>query len=112
LNDWIANLHWFNRGTPIYDYYDQARDNIRKVVEIAEGEGCAGHIIVVGHSLGGALAQHVAYAHPKIRRVYAFDPSWVIGTDDFFRLGIPMYNEDRYFDYVYERRNSGVLALY
>jgi pimeloyl-ACP methyl ester carboxylesterase len=102
FNDWIANLHWLHQATPIYDYYDQARDNIRKVVDIAEQEGCAGHIIAVGHSLGGALAQHVAYANPKIRRVYAFDPSFVIGTDDFFLLGIPMYNEDRYFDYVYE----------
>jgi pimeloyl-ACP methyl ester carboxylesterase len=102
FDDWVANFHWFNRLTPVDDYYDQARDNIGKVVAIAERQGCGGRIIAVGHSLGGGLAQHVAYANPKIRTVYAFDPSFVIGSTDFNMLGLPIYREGRKFDYVYE----------
>lgn len=102
FDDWVANFHWFHRLTPIDDYYDQARDNIAQVVAIAERQGCAGRIIAVGHSLGGGLAQHVAYANPKISTVYAFDPSFVIGSTDFNLLGLPSYKEGRKFDYVYE----------
>jgi pimeloyl-ACP methyl ester carboxylesterase len=36
-------------------------------------------ITAVGHSLGGGLAQLAAYSDPRIRRVYAFDPSMVTG---------------------------------
>lgn len=108
-DDWVANFHWFHRLTPIDDYYDQARDNIASVVKIAEGQGCAGRIIAVGHSLGGGLAQHVAYANKKIRTVYAFDPSFVIGSTDFNLLGLPIYRDGRKFDYVYE--HGEVLAF-
>ena len=101
-DDWVANFHWFHRLTSIYDYYDEARDNIGAVVAIAERQGCTGRIIAVGHSLGGGLAQHVAYANKKIRTVYAFDPSFVIGSTDFNLLGLPIYREGRRFDYVYE----------
>ncbi len=100
-DDWVANFHWFHQLTPVYDYYDQARDNIGKAVETAERQGCA-NIVTAGHSLGGGLAQHVAYAHRKIRFVYAFDTSFVIGTRDFSLLELPKYEKDRYFDYVYE----------
>ena len=102
FDDWIANFHWFHQLTPIYDYYDQARDNIAGIVDKAERQGCAGRILAVGHSLGGGLAQHVAYAHPGISTVYAFDPSFVIGTRDFSLLELPKYEKGRYFDYVYE----------
>jgi pimeloyl-ACP methyl ester carboxylesterase len=102
FDDWLANFHWFHRMTPVDDYYDQARGNIVDVVKIAEGQGCAGRIIAVGHSLGGGLAQHVAYANPKIRTVYAFDPSFVIGSTDFNMLGLPIYRDGAKFDYVYE----------
>ncbi len=102
LDDWIANFHWFHRLTPIDDYYDQARGNIATVVKIAKQQGCGGRIVAVGHSLGGGLAQHVAYAHPKIRTVYAFDPSFVIGSTDFNLLGLPIHRDGAKFDYVYE----------
>jgi pimeloyl-ACP methyl ester carboxylesterase len=108
-DDWVANFHWFHRLTPIDDYYDQARNNIASVVEKAERQGCAGRIIAVGHSLGGGLAQHVAYAHPKIRTVYAFDPSFVIGSTDFNLLGLPIHRDGRKFDYVYE--HGEILAI-
>jgi len=79
------------------------------VVAIAERQGCAGRIVAVGHSLGGGLAQHVAYANPKIRTAYAFDPSFVVGSTDFNLLGLPIYREGRNFDYVYE--HGEILAL-
>jgi len=36
-------------------------------------------MVAVGHSLGGGLAEHVAYAHPKVDNVFAFDSSPVTG---------------------------------
>jgi pimeloyl-ACP methyl ester carboxylesterase len=39
-------------------------------------------IVAVGHSLGGGLAQQAAYMDPRIRQVYAFDPSIVTGSSD------------------------------
>ena len=68
------------RATPVYDQYDQVRDHIGDFVAHIEHDGCfrpgATQITAVGHSLGGGLAQLAAYADPKIRRVYAFDPPW------------------------------------
>jgi pimeloyl-ACP methyl ester carboxylesterase len=101
-DDWLANLHWFHRMTPVADYYDQARGNIDAVVAAAVKQGCGRRIIAVGHSLGGGLAQHVSYAHPKIRNVYAFDPSLVVGSTDFNLLGLEIHRKDAKFDYVYE----------
>lgn len=102
VDDWIANFRWFHRNTPLFDYYDQARTQIGAVVRVAESRGCAGRIVAVGHSLGGGLAQHVAYSHPKIRVVYAFDPSFVIGLGQLVDDGERVYRDNRYFDYVYE----------
>jgi pimeloyl-ACP methyl ester carboxylesterase len=102
FDDWFANFHWFHRLTPFEDYYDQARNNIGSVVQVAQGQGCGGHIVAVGHSLGGGLAQHVAYAHPAIKTVYAFDPSFVIGSTDFELLGAEPLKRGRKVDYVYE----------
>jgi pimeloyl-ACP methyl ester carboxylesterase len=109
FDDWIANFHWFNRLTPIYDYYDQAGGHIDEIVSMAERIGCRGRIVAVGHSLGGGLAQHVAYGHPRIRIVYAFDPSFVIGIGDFAAAGEQTYRKNRLFDYVYE--HGEILAL-
>jgi pimeloyl-ACP methyl ester carboxylesterase len=81
--DWESNFHWILRGLPIYDQYEQVRDHIGDFIGHAERDPCyragATEIIAVGHSLGGGLAQLAAYSDPKIRRVYAFDPSMVTG---------------------------------
>jgi pimeloyl-ACP methyl ester carboxylesterase len=59
------------------------RDHIGNFVAHIERDKCyrsgATQIAAVGHSLGGGLAQLAAYSDPKIRRVYAFDPSMVTG---------------------------------
>jgi len=82
------------RAFPIYDQYDQVRDHIGDFISHIERDGCyragATEIVAVGHSLGGGLAQLAAYSDPRIRRVYAFDPSMVTG---FYSVNPP--NRDR-----------------
>jgi pimeloyl-ACP methyl ester carboxylesterase len=81
--DWESNFHWILRAFPIYDQYEQVRDHIGDFIGHVERDKCyragATEIIAVGHSLGGGLAQLAAYSDPRIRRVYAFDPSMVTG---------------------------------
>jgi pimeloyl-ACP methyl ester carboxylesterase len=81
--DWESNFHWILRAFPVYDQYDQVRDHIRDFIGHIERDKCYQRgptlITAVGHSLGGGLAQLAAYSDPKIRRVYAFDPSMVTG---------------------------------
>jgi pimeloyl-ACP methyl ester carboxylesterase len=81
--DWESNFHWILRAFPIYDQYDQVRDHVGDFIGHIERDKCyrdgPTQITAVGHSLGGGLAQLAAYSDPRIRRVYAFDPSMVTG---------------------------------
>ena len=81
--DWESNFHWILRAFPIYDQYDQVRDHVGDFIGHIESDPCyrrgPTQITAVGHSLGGGLAQLAAYSDPRIRRVYAFDPSMVTG---------------------------------
>ena len=92
--DWESNFHWILRAFPIYDQYDQVRDHIGDFIDRLQSDRCyragATQITAVGHSLGGGLAQLAAYSDPRIRRVYAFDPSMVTG---FYSVDPP--NRDR-----------------
>jgi len=84
--DWTSNLHWLLRLLPVYDQYDQVQDHAPEFVRAIESEPCylkgVTQIVAVGHSLGGGLAQQAAYVDPRIRHVYAFDPSVVTGSSD------------------------------
>lgn len=87
--DWQSNFRWLRRLSPRFDQYDQVREHMGRVVQQIERGGCNGtatRFVAVGHSLGGGLAQQAAYAHPKIRYVYAFDPSPVTGFFDISEL--------------------------
>jgi len=90
--DWYANLRWFLH--PVVDHYTLTVDTIAPALQTwLEEEIAAGRIapnvklVATGHSLGGGLAQQMAYAFrapPSARdlrfeRVYAFDPSPVTG---------------------------------
>jgi pimeloyl-ACP methyl ester carboxylesterase len=79
-------LHWLVRLLPLYDQYEQVQDYTPEFVERIAWEPCFAkgttQIIAVGHSLGGGLAQQAAYVNPRIRQVYAFDPSIVTGSTD------------------------------
>ena len=83
VGDWVSNFHWFIRALPVYDQYDQVRDKIGRFVDQIEKQDCyrkdVTRIVTLGHSLGGGLAQIAAYADPRVRRIYAFDPSPVTG---------------------------------
>lgn len=92
--DWFSNARWFIptwlRGE---DQYDVTRDWVSRAIEaevqdrIREGTLLPTvKIVAVGHSLGGGLAQQLAYAMPKsvphqikISRVVAFNSSPVTG---------------------------------
>jgi hypothetical protein len=106
--DWWSNFRWVTRFIPTgWDQYDLTRSEIVKVAARAKQRAEQRHqtlrIVTAGHSLGGGLAQHAAYAHPEIKLVSAFDPSPVTGfrsvprpARDANRLGIVI-------DRVYER---------
>lgn len=92
--DWLSNLRWFIptrlRGE---DQYDITRDLVSRIFEaelqdrIRQGTLPAQvKILAIGHSLGGGLAQQLAYAMPrtstlplKVSTVIAFNSSPVTG---------------------------------
>lgn len=84
LEDWLTNFRWFRRLLGEYDQYHQVHDHIGNIVQRGSAKCRPTRIVAVGHSLGGGLAQHAAYSHPKIRYVYAFDPSPVTGFSGFW----------------------------
>ncbi len=79
LGDWHANLAWFTAWLPIQNQYDDARDGFRDVR--AEAYAAAGSDTVsfyaTGHSLGGGIAQHIAYAFPCVSAPI-FNASFVV----------------------------------
>lgn len=95
--DWFSNLRWFSwplRFLPIYkDQYLAVNRGVAEAFVNELRDRSANWtaaqlqtvtIHVTGHSLGGGLAQHFAYALPqnspwKVTRVVAFDPSPVTG---------------------------------
>jgi len=80
LEDMVSNLRWFVVN-PYFDEYKQVRAIVGRV--IARVHCRHARIIATGHSLGGGLAQHAAYAAGgRIGYVYAFDPSPVTGYFD------------------------------
>ena len=80
----IANLHWLFRYLPfIADQYDQIKDVVPKVVDkLSEDISNGFRICATGHSLGGGLAQHAVYLHPKITTAFAFNASPVTAWSD------------------------------
>lgn len=112
LGDWQANFRWLHRLEPRFDQYDQVRENIGRIVARIEAGGCSApgvRFVAVGHSLGGGLAEQVGYAHPKIRYVFAFDPSPVTGFFDISALLRAQYNRGHGIDRAYE--SGEILSL-
>ena len=115
--DWLSNLRWF---------IPHHRDEYTQVIQTFEQLLCeefkrrypAGTqpaLFATGHSLGGGLAQQFAYALPlddgvpRVKEVYAFDPSPVTG---YFSVPARLRNRnkrDLSIDRVYER--GEILAL-
>jgi hypothetical protein len=107
--DWLSNFRWFITR-PIFDQYDQVQQAIPGIIDKIYSSGCRPRrIIATGHSLGGGLSQHVAYADRRIDYVYAFDPSPVTA---FFGVPFPVRmaaTEKLGIDRVYE--SGEVLSL-
>lgn len=115
--DWLSNLRWF-----VPDPNDEYTQVVRTFVgpfcdeyrrRFAAGERPA--VFSTGHSLGGGLAQQFAYALPledgvpRIKAVYAFDPSPVTG---YFSVPRALRDENKrnlFIDRIYER--GEILAL-
>lgn len=87
IGDWLSNLRWFV-ARPLFDQYDQIQQAIPGIIDGIYRSGChPRRIIATGHSLGGGLAQHVAYADSRIDYVYGFNPSPVTA---FFGVPLPV----------------------
>jgi pimeloyl-ACP methyl ester carboxylesterase len=102
IGDWLSNFRWF-LGKRYFDQYDQVEIAVPDIIDALYHQGCRPRVIIaVGHSLGGGLAQHGAYADNRISYVYAFDPSPVTG---FFGIPFPTRSratENLGIDRVYE----------
>jgi hypothetical protein len=99
IRDWISNFRWFLRFIPGYrDQYVLVSEKVGAAVlnkikaQLAKGDTTYRDVQIVsaGHSLGGGLAQHLAYSLPDIKAadgttlprvsaVFGFDPSPVTG---------------------------------
>ena len=100
--DWLSNFRWFTwlaRFIPLYkDQYSvvaqetgkEVLENLKKRMENGGGRYKDVRVITTGHSLGGGLAQFLAYSLPivkssddiilpRVSNVYGFDPSPVTG---------------------------------
>ena len=100
--DWLSNFRWFTwlaRFIPLYkDQYSvvaqetgkEVLENLKKRIENGRDRYKDVRIITTGHSLGGGLAQFLAYSLPivkssddiilpRVSNVYGFDPSPVTG---------------------------------
>lgn len=79
LGDWHANLAWFTAWLPVRNQYDDAREAFRMVRDeaYAAARGRKVSFYATGHSLGGGIAQHVAYAFPCVSAPI-FNASFVV----------------------------------
>lgn len=75
LEDWLSDLRWFI-PRPQPDEYDQTNYVHLKLMERIVALGCPhATLVATGHSLGGGLAQFMAYLDRRVRYVYAFNSS-------------------------------------
>jgi hypothetical protein len=90
VGDWLSNFRWFVSNS-VFDQYDQVQTAMKGVIQRVQDEGCRPRVIIAtGHSLGGGLAQHAAFADSRVNYVYAFDPSPVTA---FFGVPFPTRSE-------------------
>jgi hypothetical protein len=128
-NDWMANLRWFlpkwvqaNRpdeySETVQIFAPAFLQEFKNKLDSGDLEWTflrSATIYSTGHSLGGGLAQQFAYALPldpavpRVKHVYAFDPSPVTG---FYSVEAALRDQNRkglYIDRIYER--GEVLAI-
>ncbi len=113
FGDVLANATWFTAFL-VRDEYDAARDVFLQVRERAGAEAAADEkvrYVALGHSLGGGLAQHIAFGFPCVTAVVA-DASIVISRHSY-KKPIPdpqiihLGDRGEIFTYLRERRELG-----
>ena len=115
VKDWLSNLRWF---IPFHEdeytetvhvfgpaFVSEFITNIRPTMKDADSVV----LFCTGHSLGGGLAQQLAYALPacalvpRVKKVYAFDPSPVTGYFSVSRTLRGQNKKGLLIDRIYER---------
>jgi len=83
--DWTSNLHWLVRLLPLYDQYEHGtgyrQSSSRGLLGSPASPREQRRSLRWTFSRGRFSAQ-AAYVNPRIRQVYAFDPSIVTGSTD------------------------------
>jgi hypothetical protein len=88
LSDWRSNLRWFTRVLPLSgpDQYQVVHSHTKELVDLALKEAnnkipsaVRFDVYSTGHSLGGGLAQLLAYSDSRVKGAVVFDPSPVTG---------------------------------
>lgn len=102
VGDWGANLSWFTQLIPIENQYDYAREAVAEIYTTAKvaANGKKLSIITTGHSLGGGLAEHIAYAFPCTSAV-VFDSSFVV---NYYRLAEPF--DDAQVVHIFDKNDE------
>lgn len=128
-NDWAANLRWFlpkwflaghpdEYSTVVQEFGPAFVSEFRHQLESTDPTWAflrQATIYSTGHSLGGGLAQQFAYALPqdekvpRVRKVYAFDPSPVTGYYSVDEYDRETNSQSLAIDRIYER--GEILAL-
>lgn len=101
LGDWYANLSWLTQLIPVRNQYDYARESVAEIVKRAKAvaNGRKITVLTTGHSLGGGLAEHVAYAFPCTSAI-VFDSSFVVNK---YRLAEPF---DAQVVHIFDRQDE------
>ncbi len=92
LNDWKSNLRWITRFLPGEDQYNVLHRRSKEIIDRALNgakkllpETRSFAIYTTGHSLGGGLAQSLAYTDRRVEGAVVFNPSPVTGYSTVVR---------------------------
>lgn len=95
-SDWRSNLRWVTRFIPLpgRDQYQVVHSHARELVELALTsakqqfpQASGFDVYSTGHSLGGGLAQLLAYSDARVKGAVVFDPSPVTGYTNLVTHG-------------------------